>query len=56
MTWGTRVLLLGLRGHVFDHLVGEFPGNVLEAWLDEHITVRPFVACFPHRRPGGGID
>lgn len=53
---GEAVLLLRLRGHVFDHLAGELFCNVFEARLDEHVTVRPFMACFPDRRAGGGID
>lgn len=32
-------LLLGGRGHVFDHLAGELSRNVFKAWLDEHIAV-----------------
>ncbi len=50
------VLLLRLRGHVFDHLAGELFCDVFEAWLDEHVTVRPFMAGFPDRRAGGSID
>lgn len=47
---------LGLRGHVLDHLVGEVFGDLFEARLDEHVAVGPFMARFPDRRAGRGID
>lgn len=47
---------LGLRGHVFDHLVGQVLGDLFEARLDEHVAVGPFMARFPDRCAGGGID
>ena len=49
-------LTLRLWRHVLDHLVGEFFCDVFQAWLDEHVAAGTFMACFPDRRAGRGVD
>jgi hypothetical protein len=52
----TTSALLVLGRHVGDHLFGEIVGHVLQIRTVEHIAARLFVASFPNRCAGRGID
>lgn len=53
---GEKRLGLNLRRHILDHFVRQILGDLFEARFDEHVAAGAFVARFPNRRPGRGID